>query len=325
MRWTDCRWELLLVLLFGVLSSAADAASDPFPGSWGLTLPDGRAGWLGVTKEGDGWAASLLWGEGNVLPVQDVQCDGKTLTFRQEVAAGDKTIVRQMTGACRGDDLTLTVVEIRDDGTEGAKSKCTGRRSPPLPPRPDLAKVRYEPAVRLIDEHSLKGWRLVEQNAPNGWTVKDGVLSNRVDPASPKRFGNLRTNREFQDFRLVAEVRTLAGSNSGIYLRGVYEIQIAESFGQPATSQTMGALYSRIAPSVSAEKPIGEWQRIDITLVNRHVTVVLNGVTLISNQPVQGCTGGALISDELSPGPVMLQGDHADIDFRNMFIYPVIP
>ena len=73
----------------------------------------------------------------------------------------------------------------------------------------------------------------------------------------------------------------------------------------------MGGLYSRITPTVNrAEKPAGEWQTIDITLVDRHVTVILNGKTIIDNQPVLGCTGGALWSDEFRPGPIYLQGDH---------------
>ena len=142
---------------------------------------------------------------------------------------------------------------------------------------------------------------------------------------SGKHFGNLRTDAEFEDFNLKLEVRTLAGSNSGIYLRGIYEVQVMESHGQPLDSHHMGALYSRITPSVAAEKPIGEWQTLDITLVDRHLTVVLNGKTIIDNQPVLGCTGGALSSDETKPGPIYLQGDHTNIDYRNIVLRPVLP
>jgi hypothetical protein len=86
----------------------------------------------------------------------------------------------------------------------------------------------------------------------------------------------------------------------------------------------MGAIYSRITPAVAAEKPIGQWQTMDITLVDRHVTVVLNGRKIIDNQPVLGCTGGALWSDPDRPGPIYLQGNHSDIDFRNMLLRPVV-
>jgi hypothetical protein len=85
----------------------------------------------------------------------------------------------------------------------------------------------------------------------------------------------------------------------------------------------MGAVYSRITPSVSAEKPAGEWQTLDITLVDRHVTVILNGAKIIDNQPVLGPTGGALWSDVTRPGPIYLQGDHAAVRYRNVVLRPV--
>ena len=115
-----------------------------------------------------------------------------------------------------------------------------------------------------------------------------------------------------------------AGSNSGVYLRGIYEIQVADSFGKALDSHNMGALYSRITPSVAAEKPAGEWQTMDITLVDRHVTVVLNGRTIIDNQPALGCTGGAMWSDESRPGPIYLQGDHGAVSYRNLVLRPVV-
>ena len=86
----------------------------------------------------------------------------------------------------------------------------------------------------------------------------------------------------------------------------------------------MGALYSRIKPTVTAEKPAGEWQTMDITFVDRHVTVILNGTKIIDNQPVLGCTGGALWSDVNRPGPIYLQGDHTGIEYRNIVLKPVV-
>jgi hypothetical protein len=129
---------------------------------------------------------------------------------------------------------------------------------------------------------------------------------------------------EFEDFNLKLEVNVPAGSNSGVYLRGIYEIQVFDSFGKALDSHNMGALYSRITPSVAAEKPAGEWQTLDMTLVNRHLTVVLNGKTIIDNQPVLGCTGGAMWSDEFKPGPIYLQGDHGTVSYRNMVLRPVV-
>ena len=81
--------------------------------------------------------------------------------------------------------------------------------------------------------------------------------------------------------------------NSGVYLRGIYEVQVADTYGRPLDAHNMGAIYSRIKPTVAAEKPAGEWQTMDITYVDRHATVILNGKKIIDNQPVLGCTGGA--------------------------------
>jgi hypothetical protein len=97
-----------------------------------------------------------------------------------------------------------------------------------------------------------------------------------------------------------------------------------DSYGKPLDSHNMGALYSRVTPSMSAEKPAGEWQTLDMTLVDRHVTVVLNGKKIIDNQPALGCTGGALWSDQFRPGPIYLQGDHGAVSYRNIVLRPVV-
>jgi len=107
---------------------------------------------------------------------------------------------------------------------------------------------------------------------------------------------------------------------TGVYLRSIYEVQVADTYGKPLDPHNMGAVYSRIKPTLSAEKPAGEWQSLDITLVERHVTVVLNGQTIIDNQPVLGCTGGALWSDVTRPGPIYLQGDHTGSEYREIVL-----
>src|ERR1043165_3490112 len=156
---------------------------------------------------------------------------------------------------------------------------------------------------------------------------KDGLLVN--DPVQEKgkphkNYGNLRTDREFEDFNLQVEVRVDKDQNSGVYLRGIYEVQVADTFGHGLDSHNMGAVYSRLKPTVAAEKAPGEWQTLDITLVDRHVTVVLNGKRITANQPLLGCTGGALWSDVSKPGPIYLQGDHTGIAYRRLVLKPVV-
>jgi hypothetical protein len=218
--------------------------------------------------------------------------------------------------------LSLTTQRLKPDGTQTKPQTFQGQRIPEHPAKPNLAQLTYGPPVPLFNGKDLTGWRLLEPKADNGWSVADGILQNRVEKG--KHHGNLRTDAEFEDFNLTLEVRTMPKSNSGIYLRGVYEVQIAETFGKPVDSHNMGALYSRITPAVAAEKPVGEWQTLDITLAQRHVTVILNGKTIIDNAPALGCTGGALSSDEFKPGPIYLQGDHTNIDYRNFVLKPII-
>ena len=119
-------------------------------------------------------------------------------------------------------------------------------------------------------------------------------------------------------------MRVPAGSNSGVYLRGRYEIQVLDSYGKPVDCHNMAAYYGRVTPSVAAEKKPGEWQHVSVTLYKRHMTVVLNGTTIIDNAPVVGVTGGAIDANEFKPGPIYLQGDHSDADFKNMVLRPAV-
>ena len=160
----------------------------------------------------------------------------------------------------------------------------------------------------------------------SGWKVEDGTMVNNApqEPGHHKSYANIRTTREFNDFNLTLEFRVPKDGNSGVYLRGIYEIQVADWYGKKPDSHGVGGLYSRITPTSNPSKPAGEWQKFDITLVDRHVTVILNGVKIIDNKPVLGCTGGALWSNEFRPGPLYLQGDHTSVDYRNIVIRPVV-
>ncbi len=309
------------------LGSLLNAADNPFIGRWALTIPGGGAGWLGVESKDGALSSSVLWGGGSVLPTASTKVEGDTLivTREQKNKEGKLAAIETITAKAEGKVLKLSTSKKNAEGKEiGKAQEFTGKRIADVPPAPDLSKVKYGAPIQLLNGKDLTGWRLLKAGADNGWSVVDGILQNRVVKAKDKHFGNLRTDAEFEDFNLKTEVRTQEGSNSGIYLRGIYEVQVMESFGQPLDSHHMGALYSRITPSVAAEKPIGEWQTLDITLVDRHITVILNGKTIIDNAPVLGCTGGAMTSDEFKPGPIYLQGDHTNVDYRNMVLTPVV-
>jgi len=324
--------SILSILALAAALVPAFAADNPFIGRWALTIPGGGAGWLGVEEKGGKLEGSVLWGGGSVLPVNGVCVEGDKLivTRIQQPKGKDgkpgKKVTETITATRDGDCLKLITVKCAEGGKESGRAELTGKLIAPLPPAPDLTKVKFGEPVCLFNGKDLSGWKALNPNAPNGWSVKDGILVNDApqEPGKHKGYVNIRTEREFEDFNLTLEVRVPKGGNSGVYLRGIYEVQVCDTFGKPLDSHNMGGIYSRICPTVAAEKPAGEWQTMDLTLVERHVTVVLNGKKIIANQPLPGCTGGALTSDEFRPGPIYLQGDHTSVDYRNIVLRPVV-
>jgi hypothetical protein len=335
-RITRCCLLSAALVLTATGLRAADAI-DPYLGRWALTIPGGGAGWLGVTKEKGYYDATILWGGGSVVPVSSVFVVGDALhvTRNHEVQRKDANgkVVRTqefpelIMARVDGDTLELVRFMPHSDGTGMDQETFQGKRIPDVPAAPDMAAVKFGEAIDLFNGKNLDGWELTDKNAVNGWSVKDGLLVN--DPAQEegkphKNYGNLRTVKQFEDFNLKVELRVGQDQNSGIYLRGIYEVQVADTYGRGLDSHNMGGIYSRITPTQSAEKPAGEWQTYDITLVNRHVTVILNGKKIIDNQPLLGCTGGALWSDEFRPGPIYLQGDHTGVEYKTLVLRPVV-
>jgi hypothetical protein len=314
---------ILMLLLCGIcqMASAADAAK-PFLGNWDLTIPGGGAGWLGVTEKDGRLKANILWGGGSVVPVDSANVENDQLVLTRDLTSNPQTI----TARVNGDALDLSISYKAENG-KTVRQNFAGKRTPPLPPAPDLSNVKYGDPIVLFNGKDLAGWKLINPRQASGWSVQDGALVNRIaqEKGKPhKSFGNLQTEKEFEDFNLALETRVPKDGNSGIYLRGIYEVQVFDSYGHPLDRHNMGAIYSRICPTVAAEKPAGEWQTFNITLLDRHVTVILNGKKIIDNQPLEGCTGGALWADQLRPGPIYLQGDHTGIEYRNIVLRPIV-
>jgi hypothetical protein len=317
-----------------LLTISVHAADNPFVGRWALTIPGGGAGWLGVEEGGGQLKGSILWGGGSVVPVTSTTVEGGALVVtrvnesRQKDADG-KTVVKKstetITAKIDGDTLKLSTSTVGADGKVRGPAEFSGKRIPANPPAPDLAKVKFGQPVQLFNGKDLSGWQMMGK-APSAWKVADGILSNDAvqEKGKHKSYANIRTEREFEDFNLTVEFRVPENGNSGIYLRGIYEVQVANSFGKKNDPHNCAALYSRIMPSENVCKAPGQWQTYDITLVDRHLTVIHNGTKVIDNAPVQGCTGGALWSDEFRPGPIYLQGDHTSVDYRNMVLRPVV-
>jgi hypothetical protein len=313
-------------------SRAQPLDTNPFMGMWGLDIEGGGAGWLNVHEDQGFLDAELLWIGGSIVPVSHVYlANDNTLvvTRTNEVKrSSDRshTVTYTLEVKKVGDVLMGTMSAPSRDGIGVSVKNFTGKPMPPMPDRPDLSKLKYEKPITLFNGKDLSGWKLIDPKKANGFKVVDGTLMN--DPVQPANgehisYGNIRTLQDFSDFNLKLEVMVPEGNNSGVYLRGLYEIQVVDSYGKELDPHNMGALYSRITPSEAAEKPAGEWQSFDITLVDRHVTVILNGKKIIDNQPAWGPTGGAMSSNVLAPGPIYLQGDHGNVAYRNIVLTPI--
>jgi hypothetical protein len=324
-----------------IFTPAAFAATtippESYLGRWSLYLPGG-AGWLEVRHEVGYYDADLLWYGGSVVPVEDIYfTDDQLVVTRvnrvvcQRDEAGKPARIHQRTEMFTftlsgKDEMKGTAVFVNQNSVGVTKTEFTAKRLPDLPPPPDLKAIKYGKPVTLFNGKDLTGWKLIEPDRKNGFTVENEALVNKPVQVEGQHggYGNLRTVDEFGDFKLQLQVNVPAGSNSGIYLRGIYEVQVLDSYQQPLDPHNMGAIYSRITPSVAAEKPAGEWQDLTIILYKRYVTVILNGTNIIDNKPLYGVTGGAMSADESLPGPIYLQGDHGSVSYRNIVLTPIV-
>lgn len=323
-----------LILL--LLAFHGELRAEPIPenlmGDWSLELESGEPAWMSFFEEdGEGKVRMRVYvgpeGPYRIDSVKDGRVSFTLKPKRKE--KGSKAMIEQLVEVgIRDGKLDGTLRRSPRDGGEEEIIPFTGKSIPPMPTSPpDLSKVRFGHPVSLFNGKDLNGWRPHETDKINGWKVKDGLLVNetpKTDFSATGDHANLRTEAEFEDFWLHIEFLIEADRNSGVYLRGMYEAQVVDRDSRMQGLQGVGAIFSRIAPSENAGRPPGEWQTYDLTLVDRHVTVVLNGVKVIDNQPVTGPTGGAIHTDPMAPGPIYLQGDHTAVKYRDIYLAPVL-
>ncbi|MBX9780323.1 MAG: DUF1080 domain-containing protein [Chitinophagaceae bacterium] len=282
-------------------------------GRWDLTVKMGdreRPSWLEVKLSGIKTLVGYFVADGgSARPVSHIiYKDGKiSFTIPPQWERVDKYM--EFEGTLENDKLSGVI-----KASNGNTYTFTGERAP-------LLKREGTPvwgkSINLIQGNTLTGWK-ASSTATNQWQVIDGVLT------SPKSGVNLITEEQFEDFKLHVEFRYPAGSNSGVYLRGRYEVQVEDNKGLEPSSTYFGGIYGFLTPNEMVAKSPGEWQSYDITLIGRRVTVVANGKTIINDQIIPGITGGAIDSKEGNPGPIYLQGDHGPIEYRNMKLTPVV-
>jgi len=286
-------------------------ASDALLGRWDLVVQRGAQtspSWLEVERSGTAALVGQFVGSGgSARPIAKIElADG---TFRFAIPPQWDSNPNDITfeGRLDGDRITGSMTM-----GDGQKLAWSGTRAPALR---RAGKPAWGAPVTLFSGKSLDGWQPVGRR-DSAWSAAGGILQNAKSGA------NLVTAQKFDDFKLHLEFRVPKGENSGVYLRGRYELQIDDAAGLEPSSHHLGGLYGFIAPSENVAKAPGEWQSMDVTLVGRMLTLDLNGTNVICNREIPGITGGAIDSAEAEPGPLLLQGDHGPVDYRNIVITP---
>lgn len=300
------------------------AGGNPFLARWDLTITSNREtypDWMEVTEESGNPKVRAQLRTGNVHPIE-AKMDGSQLIVTvpppNDAPGSGPTGSWELTA--KGDKING--VQKHGGAEDG---KVVGHRAPILKREAPSAWTTPE---SLFNGKDLTGWEPINNTPPtatysqNHWAARNGELVNEG------RGSNLRTTRTFDDFKLHIEFNIPPGENSGIYLRGRYETQVAASGPSHAAAApganmagTVGSIYGFLKFPLEAPVPADTWHAYDITLVGRRVTVVLNHVTGIDDQEIPGITGGAIDSDEGQPGPIYFQGDHhGGIRYRNITI-----
>jgi hypothetical protein len=285
--------------------------ADQVLGRWNLTVKGATAeypSWVDIHLRKETQLQGRFVGQsGSSRNLTRVEYRDGALEFAVAPQYEKQQVDLVFTGRLAGDRLEGTT-----KAPDGTSIAWTGVRAPALLRD---AVPTWGAAIDLFDGASTAGWRQRGSQA-SCWKVEGGALMN-----SPKCV-DIISERTFSDFKLHAEFSYPPGSNSGIYLRGRYEVQINDDAGRVTDALRMGGVYGFLRPYADAALKPGQPQSYDITLIGRRVTVVLNGKTIIDNEIIPGITGGALDSNEGEPGPILLQGDHGPVSFRKIVITP---
>lgn len=280
-------------------------------GSWDLNVSiHGHTypSWLEVRYSGiDMLVGRFVSIGGSARPISRIRFDHGNLSFHIPPQWESKDGTLSVEGHLSGDSLTGNMTF-----PDGMKALWDAKKAPALTRSGPFV---WGKPIRLFDGKDLDGWHAT---GPNQWIAENGILR------SPHSGANLMTDRKFRDFKLHIEFRYPPGSNSGVYLRGRYEVQIVDGTSPYPWEDLLGAIYGFLPPNQLAARKPGEWQSYDVTLVGRMVTVVVNGKLVICKETIPGITGGALDSREADPGPIYLQGDHGPIEFRNIVLTPAL-
>lgn len=298
----------LSLIAFSLFAKAGDV---DFNGRWDIQLlkdnPD-KAWWLEIEGAGTPGMKGKFIGfpGGDLNDIKDPKIEEHQLVFSFENKSGRREYRVKITNGHLDGQMT----------GPGGPIAFTGFRAPNIRDHDDSSWLTATP-ITLFNGKDLAGWTGLGSAQDLGWTVENGVLK------STGHAKNLITAGKYWNFVLHLEYNVAEHSNSGIGLRGRYEVQIQDDYGKPVQSHINGALYSRIKPLLNASRKAGEWQTVDIRLVGRDVSVTLNGKPVIVRQKIEGLTAIAFDPFEGEPGSLELQGDHGPVEFRNIVLTPL--
>jgi hypothetical protein len=301
-----------LVLTSLAVVANADAIPASYLGRWDVTLqtPGGELPtWLDIQKRDGKLAVRMVgrWGNARWLPTAEFSKG--TLRFVSPAKEEGRKDDMVFTAKLEGESLVGQTT-----GPDGTPWKFHGERAPALDRGGVLA---WGKPIDIFNGRDLAGWHLSDPKAAQTWKVDKGTLISLGNGAE------LVTDRKFGDFKLHIEFKVAPGANSGIYLRGRYEVQVEHDSHPEAAELSLGGIYGFIAPSPMPDHTPDVWRAYDITLIGRRVRVVLDGVSIIEDEEIPGVTGGALDTHEGEPGPLYLQGsENGRVEFRRIQITP---
>ena len=298
---------LMAAAIVVMAAAPSRAQTNPFVGAWNITpeAPARGVYWLEVKDDGGKPTVMFLNRGGSPVAAQDVKLSGNELSFMVGGTAQNRPTV------------TLRAEGNKVTGTVGAV-KVAGERPPAWGACDANGKHSFGRPVVLFDGTSLDAWGVQMADRAIMWSVVDGAMTNQ-----PKA-NNLVSKEKFKDFRLDAEYKVSPKGNSGIYIRGRYEMQVLDDVNRTDDREHGHmSIYSAKAPLVNASKPAGEWQTVQITVVGNCVSATLNGQKIHDNSKLTRITGGAQDTKETEPGPIVIQGDHEVVWYRKVIVTPI--
>jgi hypothetical protein len=304
----------ICVCIAGTFASmvSAESPENGLLGRWDLTItsPKGELpSWIEISNEEGNPKLVMVGVTDHATPLQKFEIKNTEIQFVSP--KGEEGFPNDMLfkGTLAGQKLEGTVSDSVGDSWH-----WTGVRAPRLLRQ---GATQWEAPIKLFNGKDLNGWHLLDHTKAGTWKVENGML------VSTGRGTELISDSKFEDFKLHVEFKCGPSSNSGVFLRGRYEVQVeTDSIAEPNSHHT-GGVYGFLDPTPEQPRKADIWQTFDITFEGRKITVVQNGVTIIDNREIPGITGGALDSHEALPGPIYLQGtEEGTVVYKSIILTP---